>query len=513
MSLEALTNNSDIIFKGTVISSGAANEKSGFPSVMGFVTQETDFKIVSIIKGETTGSPLRFVHYERDSTRGLSPYEPQYYHFEPGRTYMVFAKKSVRGQIFKQISMFQSEKEDQGVLLCANDNSEIVSSVKDIFWFELMALLKSTNGNDVVYAIDQLDDMSGGGSGLSGLSEFDRKTVIGVLRKFMTNSDPKIAREAIGVVGSHNPYMSTVREASWLVTVGSAKLPGFAPMERTENTGGKLYWKELVSIANSKADATTRALAISALGLTREPSLRPYLVQWLSDRNAAMRSSATVLLADFPTLASHERIAILAGDTSAAVRTATAREIGFAQQVTASDIAASLITDPDAGVRKMAAMSLLTFPPDNNEVAKVFSANLDNREFEPLFLIALSSNDAGPYLDALAKAIEEKPTPTNGWGGNTDLAAWEILFKYLQNQPFDEIRSGKFNRYLDAMEKVGSYSSTYPRDIYAFYVQRGMTDRAKAFRSKADKAVTYDLDQYFEQVDQQFKQVEASPSP
>lgn len=130
-----------------------------------------------------------------------------------------------------------------------------------------------------------------------------------------------------------------------------------------------------------------------------------------------------------------------------------------------------------------------------------------------MFLIALASRDAGPYLDALAKAMEEKPTPTNGWGGNTDLAVWEILFKYLQNQPFDEVTSGKFNRYLDAMEQVGNYSSGYQRDIYAFYIQRGMTERARAFRSKADKAVTYDLDFYFKEVDRQYKEVQATSTP
>jgi hypothetical protein len=52
------------------------------------------------------------------------------------------------------------------------------------------------------------------------------------------------------------------------------------------------------------------------------------------------------------------------------------------------------------------------------------------------------------------------------------------------------------------MEKVVNYSSSEPRDIYAFYVQRGMTERAKKFRQAAKKAVSYDLDYYFKQVDQ-----------
>jgi hypothetical protein len=58
------------------------------------------------------------------------------------------------------------------------------------------------------------------------------------------------------------------------------------------------------------------------------------------------------------------------------------------------------------------------------------------------------------------------------------------------------------DRYLDAMEMVGNYSSSEPRDIYAFCLQNGMTGRAKKFREKANKAASYDLDYYFKMVDQ-----------
>ena len=58
------------------------------------------------------------------------------------------------------------------------------------------------------------------------------------------------------------------------------------------------------------------------------------------------------------------------------------------------------------------------------------------------------------------------------------------------------------DRYLDAIEKVGNYSSSEPRDIYAFYILSGMPERAKKFRERANKAATYDLDYYFQQVDQ-----------
>jgi len=49
------------------------------------------------------------------------------------------------------------------------------------------------------------------------------------------------------------------------------------------------------------------------------------------------------------------------------------------------------------------------------------------------------------------------------------------------------------------------YSSSEPRDLYALYLQRGLTDRAKAFRDHCRSTFTYDID-YF------FKMAEKSPA-
>jgi len=64
------------------------------------------------------------------------------------------------------------------------------------------------------------------------------------------------------------------------------------------------------------------------------------------------------------------------------------------------------------------------------------------------------------------------------------------------------VKSGKFDRYLDALEReVGQVGSSIPRDIYAFYLQRGLTKRAKQFRESAKKSLSYDIDYYFDMVD------------
>ena len=52
-------------------------------------------------------------------------------------------------------------------------------------------------------------------------------------------------------------------------------------------------------------------------------------------------------------------------------------------------------------------------------------------------------------------------------------------------------------------EKGPAYSSSSePRDLYALYLQRGLTDRARAFRAACRKALTYDIDYYFKMVDE-----------
>jgi hypothetical protein len=193
----------------------------------------------------------------------------------------------------------------------------------------------------------------------------------------------------------------------------------------------------------------------------------------------------------------------MADDAASEVRACVARAIGFGQQAELADILAKLLADQEVKVRNVAAMSLLSFSPKNDTIAKVFRANLENEEFKPLFLIALAKENPTAHLDALAVGIEQRSEPKNFWGGQIPaFTAWGILFKHLQAQPAETIRSGKLDRYLDAIEKVGNYSSSEPRDIYAFYVQRGMNERAKKFRQDAKRAASYDLDYFFNQVDE-----------
>ena len=503
VSLEKLTKEADIIFKGSAASGGPVQDE-WFKPYRGFHARETRFNVVSIIKGEWSGDKLMFRHYDENPQLQGRMFEPQYYHFETGRTYVVFAKRGGPPGIFLQLWVNHKSKPDQGVLLCADDKPVAAKTVKEALWSELMAMLTSASGSDIIYAIGQLDQMSGGRGRYDSTSDFDRKDVLVAVGGSMSSRESKVAQAAIALVGSHNPYMSGKRALFWLATVGSAEVPGIGKMDpNMKNAGGELYWGDLVALADGKAPNETRAMAIRALGLVHEPLLMKPIVRWLADSAPDIRASATLLLADFSGSETCRHLTALAGDAAPEVRACVARAAGFGQKAEMAGVLATLLVDGEFKVRQAAAMSLLSFSPKNEAIGRIFRANIENEEFAPLFLIAIARENPAEYLDALARTVVEKTEPKHFWGGRIPaFTAWAIFFRHLQAQPADEVRSGRLDRYLDAIEKVGKYSSSEPRDIYAFYVQRGMTERAKKFRQESKEAVSYDLDYYFKQVDE-----------
>ena len=508
VSLEKMADQADVIFKGTVVA-GEAVEDEGFPPQDGFVSWQTTFRIVSVLKGEKPGETLRFRHYHRDSSLSWR-FQPQYYDLETGTTYIVLAKTGATPGLFQQVWMNHTLKEDQGVVRCADAKPVAAATVKEAVWAELSAMLESQDKDDVVYGIRQLDQMSGGDLSYDSTSDFDRAEVLAAVKPLIMSDEPEIAQAVLFAVGSHNPYMTEERALHWLATVGSGEVPGIGKMNpERKNPGGETYWKDLVAVADSEAEAETRALAIRALGLVGKPpsappgALQEAVERWLADPIPAVRASAALLLADLPEETAEKYLKTLAKDGAPEVRTDVARAAGFGAWPALAPLLAKLVKDENDQVRGAAAMSLLSFSPEEDSVARIFKANLDNEEFHPLFLIALARLHPEDHLDALAEAVEQKDEPRNFWGGRLPaFSAWEVLFKYLQAQPHETIRSGALDRYLDAMEKVGNFSSSEPRDIYAFYLQRGMTDRAKRFREAAKRSLSFNVDYFFDMVDE-----------
>ena len=509
LTLEKLEAEADFIFKGTAVSSAPSKDDS-FKPWHEFAGWETKFKVISVIKGDASGETVGFRHYDKapaQPARGFGKMgpDPVSHHFEPSQSYVVFAKKADAVAVFRQLRIEASLIPDEGVLKCTDDAAVTGRTVKGIVWSGLVRMLKSADASNVTYAIKHLETMSAHRGHYSGTQDFSREEVADAVHAQMIRSEPEIARAAITVIGSGNPYCSEERAEYWLATVGSADVPGLAKMDpKMKNPSGESRWKELTAIAGGKTDAATRALAIRALGLVRKPELMEATQRWIADPEPAVRASAALLLADFLGAEANRLLTALASDPAAEVRVCVAHSVGFAQQSELAGLLGKLLTDdPDAKVRRAASVSLLSFSPKHEAVATVFRENTGNQEFSPLFLNALAAEDPHRYLDALAEVVAKKPEPKNWSGGQIPaFTAFNILFKHLQAQPQDEVRAGKFDRCLDALEKGYTTGSSEPRDIYAFYLQRGMTERAKKYRAAANRAASYDLDYFFKQVDQ-----------
>jgi len=475
LGLDQLVQESDVIVKAKVIVSKPVKDE-WFTEYGGFEAYATDMRVVSVIKGDMGIRTMTFRHYGLSKdTRGFMMM-PQHYEFQAGRTYIVFAKKTDADGVYRQLWKNHKTKEDQGVFL-AGDSRPVAEdkSVKEIIWAELCALLKSTDPDDVSYSIGQLDEMSGGR--FFELDDFDRGPVLEVIHPFLSSVDKEVATVAIRAIGADSPYLKDDYAPHWLTATGSGRIHGFAEWKRDlKNPGGHTYWRELAAVADGGAAEDIRALAIRALGRAGEPGVMDCVVRWVMDPDRLVRQAGVILLADFPGKKASGLLANLSKDEAAEVRLGVARAVGFGQFEDLLPVLERLLADEDPRVGAAAALSLISFPAA--KVDAILKAHVDDAEFKSVFVNALAETDPEPYLDALAEIIQRCLEPKQFWGGRIPHAlSWKILFEYLQGKSDEDLSSGSLDTYMDALERAKFYSSSEPRDLYAFYVKHAMMDR------------------------------------
>jgi HEAT repeat protein len=496
--LEDLSNQADLIFQGTAVSNTTVDD-AAFQSIPGFIVQETTFRPAYKVKGQVDGREMKFRHYAPNPSPEGFMYAPQSYSFEIGRSYLVFAKQSQGSDpgTCRQIWMSHTGMMDEGVLLCFRSFPFPERTIRETVWRDLTEMLKNTDAKDLVYAIQHLEVFSGSHDPMRSfgeLSEFQRTDVLAAIHELINHPDPSVAQAAIEVIGSHNPYMSQQYEQQRLANVGSAEMPGYMRLNPDlVNEGGLIYWRELAAVVDGKADDATRALAVRALGLVREPSLESSVKRWLGDKSAAVRESAVLLLADYPALASHDGFTALAGDPDPGARISTAYVIGFTQNVEEIGVLVKLISDSDANVRQAASQCLLSFSPKDPRVEKIFRDNLNNPETRPLFIVALGQQDPAANLALLVDEAAKKTDPQNWPGGQIPAyTASQLIFNYLKGLPAADLQSGKYDKALDALELWRPNYAVDPQFVYALELKDGLKDRAKKFRVEAAKAAPYD---------------------
>jgi HEAT repeat protein len=499
--MDELAEASDVIMKAKALSSEPVAD-DWFDEIRGFEPYSTQMQVISVIKGDLPKGNLNFHHYgsARANAEFGFNYAPQFYKFEKGRSYIVFAKIAETKGVLRQLWKSHRLKMDQGLFLAADDKPVPLGiKLREIIWEELGRLLESRDPKDVIYAIRQFDGLSGGGAYYE-LNDFIRGEVVDKIHSFMSSKNVDIAKAAIETLASRNPYFRDNFAVHWLASIGDGKIQGMGKWDLNRDyAGARKYWRELAAIVDSDEPAEVRALALRAMGRAGQPKLEECLIKWTEDPEPLVRQAAVVLLSDFPGEKTLEILKKRSEDESAKVRLAVARAIGFGKFKVLLQVLEKLLDDKDTQVRHGAALSLISFAP--KEVEKILIAHKEDKDFKSVFVNALAEENPEPYLDALAEIIEKRLEPTNFWGGQIpSFTSWNILFKYLQKQDVTELQSGKFNRCLEALENAKVHGSDQPRDLYAFYLQRNMKERAQRFREACKTRVSFDMEYFFDQV-------------
>lgn len=517
LSLDKLAEQSDFIAKVQAVDSEEAKDEAFTDYTnQGFAVFATKLKVISVLKGDASLATITFHHYD-DKPNGFLGrfFSPQVYHFTPGQCYLIFAKKSDDPKVFRTFALNQTTQEDQG-LVRAIDAAPLAkhSTVKDAIWHELTALAASKDPADVVYAINHLDSFSNQTDARNDRkSDFPRKDALAAISPLFADPNPTVASAALNVIGRGSPYASG-DPRSWLATVGKGQ-----SLKRGMGTYPADYFNssafecraQLLAVANSVrarahfSNAETRAQAIRALGRSRKDEADADLLEplraWTGDDEPAVRAAAAMLWCDFPSREATVRIHVLASDKSPIVRAAAAYAIGCLQLTDFLPQLDQLLDDEDAAVARAAAIGLISFDP--KRAAAVLKGRLsDERYFVP-FANALAESDPAAYRDELVRVISSPPNPAENLTSQMpEYTAWEILMGYISGCNVADIRSGKLDKYVDALESPPNIGSGPYQTLYRFYSEHQLRDRMESFRQKAiKKNLGYDIDLYFKQID------------
>lgn len=492
--LEDLAKRSDLVVKATVIKTAPVTDPY-FDPIMGFEAREAQLAVVSALKGTFTKT-IRFRYYAPVPQSPVAGYSPLAYTLEPKRTYIFFAVDAGNG-VYRQFDKHHTELEAQGLMLALDARPHRGKTVTLAVRAELLMLLTSKQKDDVLAGIRGLDALSGGGR--STLKDLDRKAALAAIQPMIRSKMPEVASAAISVFATDSPYLDDRQAQYWLAGFGSKLILGIGELTLPKASTGDLAFHDLLATANSHPDNAIRAVAIRALGRSSKLPAATVLA-WTREVDIGVRSAAVLISAE---KADRTPIKIAATDISAELRRSAALAIGYSQDPQLLPLLGPLINDKDANVSAAAALALLSFPFDQARSLLVANAKTN---WKPIFINALASKDIVPYLPLVAEIIEQQLVPANWWGGSTPSGvSWELLFTYVKSQPAADLKAGKLDRYLAALEKMRWFSSSEPRKLYALYVLRGLAKRAQTFRAAMKKAVTYDIDYYFDMAD-------ASPS-
>jgi|GEM_PF-2152008 len=533
--LEAMTAAADLVFKGCVIST-RAETNTAFPEWG--KPYASEFKVISVLKGspQTDVVVLHHITHGPNDWSGGSP--PQNFHFEAGRSYLIFAVKADRPDYLYSPSSNNVARPNefrqpmQGEIANRTLDARRVDglSVKDACWLELNLLLIDLNPTNQIYAVDKLDSLSLAGRSndmWSRSADFKRRNVLSALLPLVTTSNELVASRVIGcyAVESNTAVM-------------------LAPFAAT-----------LIKVATNGTTPNLRLSAIASLSGEDFEAISNSLTQLLHNPSGKIRSQAIELLGLFPGDFAERTLQVLASDDSAKVRAGVADVIGnkklesllptltklftedgrHPQPITPLTIdeleggghivglegGTTMVNDPNypganvGDVHTSAGYALLKF--DVGQVEEILKTNLDDPGFRLQFVLKLAENNPTPWINDLVQIMEARrtrsiqktkadgaPPETYIYLSGAYYRCWNMVYGCLKSLPASAFSDGSLNQCLDMLENAGSTGSQEPTQLYALYRLKGLEKRATEFRSKCEKSFAYDMKVYFNRVDNQF---------
>lgn len=508
--LDEMARKADLVFKGRVLSSVAITNDS-FP--LWGKPHATELEVISVLQGSVPTNVLIFQHNTSGPMTWSGGRPPAHYVLAKERAYLIFATKTERPGVFRQLpSMLRSEAD--GVTLTLDTRPLPTASVKEAHWLELNRLLTHSNPTNALYAIQRLNLLSKGCGPYDywpRSDDFERTEVLRIMRPLLTNQNETVAIAAI---------------ACFRVAFPCAKL-------RTPHVAA------LLEIASSGRTIPRRVAAIAALTDSRSDAVRSAAALWLNDSNEDVRAQAVSLLPDFSGEFAESALRKSATDVSAKVRAVTADAIGSGRMTNLLPTLAELFQDPvgrdqplpplthenlESGgragvccdVHTSAGFALLKF--DVNQVTGILKANLNDAGFRLQFLCKLAEKDVKPYLDDMTEIMELRrvrnlkkaevngaPPETYMYLSGTYYQCWKIIYDHLQGLAFAEFANGKSDRYLAMLENAGTTGSQEPLMIYELYKMKGLNRRAARLRQEFEtNYAVYSLKQFFDKVDAKY---------
>jgi hypothetical protein len=511
--LEEMAEESDLVFKGQVLSTGP-NTNAGI-AFDGMRVNETKLKLISVLKGNSATNIVAFQHFATWFNGGWSGPggPPPHYQLQVGQCYLIFAGSMDKPGVgydpppnvnhppdeFREIN--GQDFSDAGVTPTLDARPLDGLTIKEAYWLEINLLLHDANPTNALYAINRLDSMS-----LAGRDDdrwirsdvFKRADVLNALLPLLTSTNEQVASKAISCFATESASASRLEP----------------------------FVDALVRIANSSPSALGRVGAIKALSGLDNDAVSNSLASLLRDPDENIRLSAVKLLPRFPPEFAEQSLRERGSDGSASVRLMVAEVIGEGKYARVLPTLAKLFSDSSGpiqlkevlptrplqvypqsnvgSVRSSAGRALVKF--DADQVSDILKSNLNDPDFHVAFISKLAEKDATPWLPELVSILESRikyvdevsKSPGDdprrneaysGWilPGAYDIC-WEDIRHYVRSLPNEKLSTSDTERYMDLLERTIQENPEMDghevNALYELYRTKGLEQRASGIRQK-----------------------------